>query len=84
MEITNSDTDYFISADGLNPFMFDTPEFQKYFNNCGESKDWQYPTMSIIISHKNKKDMVQDHLEFLRTDEGYQLLCVTIRKGQLK
>ncbi|MNL66168.1 hypothetical protein D3C87_1905890 [compost metagenome] len=64
--------------------MFDTPEFQKYFNNCGESKDWQYPTMSIIISHKNKKDMVQDHLEFLRTDEGYQLLCVTIRKGQLK
>lgn len=84
IEITNSDTDYFISADGLNPFMFDAPEFHKYYNNCGESKDWLYPTMSIIITHKNKKDLVQDHLEFLRTDEGYQLLCVTIRKGQLK
>lgn len=84
MEITNSETDYFISADGLNPFIFDAPEFQKYYNNCGEPKDWLYPTMSIIITHKSKENLVQDHLEFLRTDVGYQLLCVTVRKGQLK
>lgn len=82
--ITRPEADYFISADGLNSFMFDSPDFQKYYNNCGESKKWLYPTMTIIISHKDKKGFVQDHFEFLRTDNGYQLLCVTIRNGQLK
>jgi hypothetical protein len=83
-EILEPKTDYFISTGGLNPFMFDGPEFENYFTNCGESKDWIYPTMSIIISHTSKKDFSQDHYEFLRTDEGYKLICVSIRDQKMK
>jgi hypothetical protein len=84
LEILQPKTDYFISSDGLNPFMFEGPEYEKYFNNCGEAKDWIYPTMSIIISHGDKKDFTQNHYEFLRTDSGYKLICLTIRNEKMK
>lgn len=84
LEILEPNTDYFISSDGLNPFMFEGTEFEKYFNNCGESKNWIYPTMSIIISHGDKKNFTQNHYEFLRTDNGYKLICLTIRNEKMK
>lgn len=84
LEILQPKTDYFISSDGLNPFMYEGVEFEKYFNNCGESKDWIYPTMSIIISHGDKKNFTQNHYEFLRTDNGYKLICLTIRNEKMK
>lgn len=84
LEILQPKTEYFVSSDGLNPFMYEGEEFEKYYNNCGESKDWIYPTMSIVISHKNKKDFTQNHYEFLRTDSGYKLISLTIRNEKLK
>lgn len=84
LEIQQAKTDYFISIDGLNPFMFGGSGFEQYFTNCGESKDWIYPAMSIIISHQDKKDFSQNHYEFLRTDGGYKLICLTIRDKKMK
>lgn len=83
LELKNKNCDYFISSDGLNPFMYETEDFSIYYNNCGESKEWIYPTMSIIISYKDK-EFSQNHLEFLRTEKGYKLLSVSIRKGEIK
>ena len=83
-EILAPNCDYFISKDGLNPFMYEGDEFEKFFNNCGESKDWIYPTITIVVSHKNKKDFSQNHYEFLRTENGYKLISVTIRNEKIK
>lgn len=84
LEILQPKTDYFVSNDGLNPFMYGGTEFEKYFTNCGESKDWIYPTMSIIVSHEDKKGFSQNHYEFLRTDAGYKLISLTVRNKKLK
>ena len=84
LEILQPNTDYFISDDGLNPFIYKGEEFEKYFNNCGEPKDWIYPTMSIIISYNDKNDFPQNNYEFLRTDKGYKLVGLTIREGEIK
>lgn len=83
-EILQPKTHYFITSDGLNQLMFEGAEFEKYFNNCGESKDWIYPIMSIIINHGDKKSFSQNHYDFLRTDNGYKLISLTIRNEQLK
>lgn len=83
-EILQPKTDYFITSDGLNQFMFEGAEFEKYFNNCGESKDWIYPIMSIIINHGDKNNFSQNHYDFLRTDNGYKLICLTIRNEKMK
>ncbi len=84
LEIRSAGCDYFISSDGLNPYMYEGNEFEKYYDNCGNSRQWIYPVMTIIISHKNNKDFSQNHYEFLRTDDGYKLISVTIRNGKIK
>lgn len=84
VEILHPKTDYLISSDGLNPFMFEGTEFEKYFNNCGEAKDWIYPNMSIVISHGRKRKFSQNHYDFIRTDNGYKLICLTIRNQEIK
>jgi len=81
LEILDPNCDYFVSIDGLNPFMYEGKKFAKYFNNCGQAKEWMYPLMEIVISHNNRDS--QDHYEFLRTDHGYKLIAVTI-ENQLK
>jgi len=83
-ELQNLKTDYFISSDGLNQFIFESSEYEIYFNNCNESKDWLYPTMDIVINPKNKTDRGQDHFEFLRTENGYKLISVSTRQHNLK
>jgi len=83
-ELKNPKTDYFISSSGLNPFIFESDEYKIYFNNCNESKDWIYPTKSIIINPKKQTDSGQDHFEFLRTENGYKLISVSSRTNTLK
>jgi hypothetical protein len=84
LEILQPYTEYTISSGGLNPFMYKGAVYDKYYNDCGESNDWIYPTMSIIISHKNKKYFTQNHYDFLRTDDGYKLISLTIRNEEMK
>lgn len=83
-ELKNPKTDYFITSDGLNQFIFESSEYETYFNNCNESKEWIYPVKSIIINPKNKNDSGQDHIQFLRTENGYKLISVSSKKDNLK
>jgi len=83
-KLNKEKADYFISMDGLNSFIYEAAEFGSYFNNCGEAKEWQYPVMSVVINHKTGNDVSQDHFEFLRTDQGYKLISMTIQNGKLK
>lgn len=84
LEILQPKTDYFISIDGLNRFMYEGTEFEKYFTNCGESKDWLYPKISIILSYRTKEDFTQNHYGFLRTDSGYKLISLSIKNEKMK
>ncbi len=83
-EVLKPKTDYFISSDGLNRFMFEGPEFEKFFDNCGDPKTGRYPVLEVIVTHKKRKDISQNHYEFLRTDNGYKLISVSVRDQNLK
>ncbi|MEO7977394.1 hypothetical protein [Flavobacterium sp.] len=83
-ELIDNKTEYFISSDGLNPFIFETTEYETYFNNCNQSKEWLYPVKNIVISPKSESDFGQDHFQFLRTDNGYKLISISTPKQILK
>jgi len=70
---------YHVSTDGLNPYTYDSPKYGMYFNSCREPKEWQYPVLDLVIDHQENGESVQDHFGFLRTDEGYKLIEVTLR-----
>ena len=84
LQLNSEDCDYHIFDDGLNLYIYDSDEYKDFFNNCGESKDWIYPIKNIVISYKNNNDLVQDHFEFLRTENGYKLISIMIRNGEIK
>lgn len=80
----DSNSDYFVTVDGLNPFMYTSSTYYQYFNTCGEAKREKYPVMDMIVNHKSSSDLIQDHFDFLKTDTGYQLINVTIRSEKIK
>lgn len=82
-QLRSKDAEYDIVGDGLNPFIFSAAPYRKYFNNCNESKDWIYPVKTIVINDPAMHDLAQDQFEFLRTDEGYKLISVSIGNGGL-
>ena len=84
LQLSSKDCDYDIFDESLNSYIYGSEEYKNFFNNCGEPKDWLYPVKDIIISYRNEKSLLQDHIEFLRTDNGYKLISLTIRKGEIK
>ncbi len=84
MELNKKEADYFISKNGLNSYIYEGTEFDTYYNNCNEAKAWEYPVMNLVINHKSENDIYQDHFDFLRTENGYKLISMTIRNGRLK
>jgi hypothetical protein len=83
MALRNHHTNDVISVDGLNPFIYAADEFDVYYNHCREPKEWQYPVMNVIIQHRDGNDD-QDMLEFLRTENGYKLISMTVRHATLQ
>lgn len=83
-ELTNKNCDYTVFSESLNPFIYEENEYSKYFNNCNQSKDWIYPVKNIVISNPDKKDYKQDHFQFLRTENRYKLISVSVAKDNLK
>lgn len=81
-EVSQPNCDYNIFTEGLNPYTYCSHEFQKYFDNCGQSKDWIYPLKVIVINHKINNDILQDHIIFLRTDKGYKLIEISLKVGE--
>jgi hypothetical protein len=84
LQLNSKDCDFNIFNEGLNPYIYESDEYMDFFNNCEESKDWIYPVKSIVINYRNNKDLEQESFDFLRTDDGYKLISVTIRNGELK
>jgi hypothetical protein len=79
-----SNSDYFVSFDGLNSFMYKGDAYSDYFNTCGEPNQEQHPVMDVIINHNIDSNLIQDRYQFLKTDNGYQLISVSIRSEKIK
>jgi L-rhamnose mutarotase len=77
--INTTGAEYSIFIEDLNSYIFNSSEYERYFNDCIEFKTWQYPLMNIMITHYIENDMLQNHFGFLRTDTGYKLISVSIR-----
>ena len=81
---TDANADYFISINGLNSFIYEAESYTSYFDNCGNALVEKHPVMNLIINKTVNGKQVQNHFDFLRTNEGYKLISVTIRNQMLK
>lgn len=84
LELKSANCDYHIFSESLNKFIFEADEYDQYFDNCRQPKDWINPVKNIVISPQNKNESGQDHFEFIRTENGYKLISASSRKEDLK
>jgi hypothetical protein len=68
----------------LNPFIYESAAYKKYFDNCGQSEDARYLVKNIVISYTGKKGFTQDHFDFLRTNNGYKLTSLQLSPAKLQ
>jgi len=81
-DLNSVNCDYAIFSEGLNQFIYEAEEYQHYFNNCNQPKEWMFPVKNIVITSKNK-NAKQDHFEFLRTENGYRLISISLGNEEL-
>lgn len=79
-----SNSDHFVSTNGLNSFMYRGDSYDDYFNTCGQPNQEKYPVMDLIINHQMDSNLIQDHFEFLKTNNGYRLISVAMRSEKMK
>lgn len=84
LSMKKDEAEFFVTIDGLDPYLFKGKSYEKYYNNCGEALREKYPVMDLFINTNTESDPLQDHFGFVRTDNGYRLIYVAIRKGELK
>lgn len=70
---------YNLFLEDLNKFIYESKEFVSYYDNCTDALTSKYPVINVVVDGKNKDKSVQDHFEFLRTQDGYKLVGVSIR-----
>jgi len=70
--------EYHVFTDGLNPFLYDSPSFETFYDNCGQAKEWKYPIKTVVVNRDGKDGLAQDHFAFLRTDSGYKMISMTL------
>ncbi len=72
----------------LNPYIFDSENYARYFDSCGNSRKWHNPVFTIIASHRDKKGILnldyKNYFEFLKADSGYKLISLGVKDKELK
>jgi len=83
LQLKSPGCQYDVFNESLNGYIFDSEKYAPYFNNCGESMEWIYPVQNVVISYNDMKNLIQDHFSFLKTEDGYKLISVSVSNGQL-
>ncbi len=84
LELKNAGCNYTILTESLNKMIFESDEYNSFFNNCNESDPRKYPVKTIVISYRQNHNVIQDRLAFLRTNKGYRLIEVTLKSNNLR
>ncbi len=59
-------------------------DFEKFKDNCGNLNTTKHPLFNVVITHSEADGFYQDHFNFLKTNDGFKLLSVTLRNATLE
>ena len=82
--LQNEDADFFISLSGLDPYIWNESDYEKYFDDCGEALETKHPVLSIISNKNEGEENYQEIFKFLKTNEGFKLISVESSNIKIK
>jgi hypothetical protein len=93
---TNKLTKISMNQDLLNNLIFEKPIYNRYLNACGEHNNDKFPLYNVRVSYYKKRQKpdpgfesaflrnyetdYDENFEFLKTENGYKLLSVSLKK----
>lgn len=72
--IQTSKAESFISVQGLDAYLYDSPEYTQFFNTCGEARREQYPVLVLVINRLLDPKQPQEQFRFLKMGSTYRFL----------
>jgi len=78
-----NDSSFFVSIDGINQFIFEEDKYKPYYSQCYNLIANRHPTLSVIADHEHAGSKVQNIFEFLRINDTYKIISITLRTGDL-
>ena len=85
-----------ITEEGLSPFRTGSKLFKRYYDACGEHNRYRFPAFDVMLTYYKKRLKplteiqtgfykhheidYQEHYVFLRTEDGYRLLQVSLKQ----
>lgn len=79
-QLNTNCSNYNIFIDELNSSTYDASVYGKYYDNCNQSMRGKYPVMNVYITDEASSAII-DEFEFLRTENGYKLISVCLKKN---
>jgi len=70
-KIKNKSIKYYLSTSAVYSFEYKNKIYEKFFNNCGQYREFKYPSLTFYI--RNNKG-TNDYISFLKIDDNYHLI----------
>lgn len=83
-KLLNPENKRIVKIESLNGEIYSGSSYAKYFDDCNQGDAAKYPVLSLITKHNEMSDYKQNFYSFLRTDEGYKLISITLRSNSLE
>ncbi len=75
---------FFVTIGSLHQGIFEEEKYHAYYAHCYNQYANRYPTLSVISNHEHEGSNVQNVFEFLKIDDSYKLISMTLRTDKLR
>jgi len=85
-KVINKTVKYDILEGSISLFNHKDKAYSKYFDYCAQYKKDKFPMFTLVLDHYKKDGTYdyQDSFDFIKTDEGYKFINITLRKIELQ
>lgn len=77
-------TSFFVGLDSINKFIYKEEKYKPYYSSCFNQLANRHPIVSVISDHNHNGSAVQNIYDFIKLQDRYELLSITLRTTKIK
>lgn len=82
-ELNKSNSSFFVTLDSINQFIYKEEKYKSFYSYCYNQASNRNPILSVISNNSVKGSSVQNVYNFLKLQDGYELLSITLRTAKI-
>lgn len=82
--LKNESASFFVTIDNLHQGIYEEEKYHSYYTQCYNLYGNKTPVLSVVADLKHEGSSVQNIFEFLKMEDGYRLISITLRTDRLR